>query len=85
MELYIPPERPQRNLLNGRFLKGCTPHNKGKEMKFHSDKTKQRCINNLLKGRGGCRDESEKRGFNKRREVAWGIPVDTRSQRGDRC
>ena len=53
MELYIPPERPQRNLLNGRFLKGCTPHNKGKEMKFHSDNTKQRCINNLLKGRGG--------------------------------
>lgn len=29
-ELYIPIERPTRNLVNGRFLKGHTPHNKGK-------------------------------------------------------
>lgn len=26
-ELYIPIERPTRNLVNGRFLKGHTPHN----------------------------------------------------------
>lgn len=30
-ELYIPIERPERNLVNGRFLKGHTPHNKGKK------------------------------------------------------
>jgi hypothetical protein len=31
-ELYVQPERIQRNPLNGRFLKGFTPHNKGKRM-----------------------------------------------------
>lgn len=31
MELYIPIERPHRNLKNGRFLKGNVPHNKGKK------------------------------------------------------
>ena len=29
-ELTFSQERPKRNLVNGRFLKGCTPHNKGK-------------------------------------------------------
>lgn len=29
-ELYIEPERRYRNALNGQFLKGNTPHNKGK-------------------------------------------------------
>ena len=36
-ELYIEPERRDRNALNGQFLKGNTPHNKGKrwnEWKF---------------------------------------------------
>ena len=32
-ELYIPVERPTRNPINGRFLKGIAPHNKGKTMK----------------------------------------------------
>ena len=51
-ELYIPPERFERNLVNGRFLKGCTPHNKGKRMTYHSKWAKRRSIKNLSKGRG---------------------------------
>ena len=39
-ELYIPIERPTRNLVNGRFLK------------FHSRWSKRRCLKNLEKGRG---------------------------------
>ena len=30
-ELYIPPQRLNRNPINGRFLKGSIPHNKGKK------------------------------------------------------
>ncbi len=51
-ELYIPIERPARNLVNGRFLKGIAPHNKGKAMNYHSKKSKRRSLNNLVKGRG---------------------------------
>lgn len=50
-ELYIPIERPTRNLVNGRFLKGHSPHNKGKKLKFHSRWSKRRCLKNLEKGR----------------------------------
>lgn len=51
-ELYIEPERPQRHLLNGQFLKGHTPHNKGTKMKYKSRKSKKRSVVNLIKGRG---------------------------------
>ena len=50
-ELFIPIERPTRNLVNGRFLKGHTPHNKGKTLKFHSRWSRRRCLKNLEKGR----------------------------------
>ena len=30
-ELYIEKEVPKRNAVNGRFLKGHVPHNKGKK------------------------------------------------------
>ena len=30
-ELYLGEDRPQRNAKTGRFLKGCTPYNKGKK------------------------------------------------------
>lgn len=53
-ELYIPPERPERNLVNGQFLKGCTPHNKGKRMTYHSKWTKRRSLQGLVKGRGAA-------------------------------
>lgn len=50
-ELYIPIERPTRNLVNGRFLKGHTSYNKGKKIKFHSIWSERRCLRNLEKGR----------------------------------
>ena len=44
MELYIPPERPQRNLVNGQFLKGNSPFNKGKKWKDYMDEeTYKKC------------------------------------------
>lgn len=36
-ELYIPIERPTRNLVTGKFLKGHIPHNKGKKMSDYMD------------------------------------------------
>ena len=35
-ELYIPPERFERDFITGRFLKGCVSHNKGRKMVYHS-------------------------------------------------
>ena len=45
-ELYIPIERPERNLVNGRFLKGHTPHNKGKKWADYMDMRKAKRIKN---------------------------------------
>lgn len=42
-ELYIPPEIPVRNTINGRFTKGYIPHNKGKKWDdFMSKEAQQR-------------------------------------------
>ena len=46
-ELYIPPERPERNLVNGRFLKGHTPHNKGKKWADYMDMRKAKRIKRI--------------------------------------
>lgn len=46
-ELYIPQERPTRNALTGRFLKGCTPYNKGKKW---SDYMGKRAMKRAAKG-----------------------------------
>jgi hypothetical protein len=51
-ELYIPPERFERDFITGRFLKGCVSHNKGRKMVYHSKRSKARSIKNLSKGRG---------------------------------
>lgn len=51
-ELYIPPERFERDLITGRFLKGCISRNKGRKMVYHSKRSKARSIKNLSKGRG---------------------------------
>lgn len=51
-ELYIPPERFERDLITGRFLKGCVSRNKGRKMVYHSKRSKARSIKNLSKGRG---------------------------------
>ena len=51
-ELYIEPERPQRNLKNGRFLKGSTPYCKGKKWaEFIPAEKRERCLANLKIGR----------------------------------
>lgn len=43
MELYIPKERPQRNAVNGRYLKGVKPHNKGRKWsEWMSEEAQQR-------------------------------------------
>lgn len=41
-ELNLGPERPQRNLVNGRFLKGSTPANKGKTWDEYMSKRAQK-------------------------------------------
>ena len=48
-ELYIPPERFERDLITGRFLKGCISRNKGRKMVYHSKRSKARSIKNLSK------------------------------------
>ena len=50
--LYIPPKRIYRNPTNGQFLKGITPHNKGKKWEDYMDmrkakKVKRIAISNL--------------------------------------
>lgn len=40
-ELKIGPERVSRNPVTGRFVKGCTPHNKGKRWGEYMSKQKQ--------------------------------------------
>ena len=64
MELYIAPEKLSKNPLNGRFLKGHTPHNKGKKWVDYLDMRKARRMKkNLQKGRVG---NSSIAGWNKR-------------------
>ena len=46
-ELYIPIEKPNRNLENGRFLKGNVPHNKGKKWADYMDMRKARRIKRI--------------------------------------
>lgn len=67
-ELYIPPERPGRNFVTGRFLKGNAPHNKGKKWADYIDGRKiRRMLKGLELGRKGKRNIG---GWNKRTVVA---------------
>lgn len=54
-ELTLSPERPQYNPTNGQFLKGHTPHNKGKKWEDYMDMRKARRIKRIacknLRGR----------------------------------
>ena len=43
-ELYLPPERKAYNPTNGQFLKGHTPHNKGKRWSEWMSKRGQRKV-----------------------------------------
>lgn len=47
MELYIAIEKFDRNLLTGRYLKGSTPHNKGKKWNDYMDKRKIKRIKRI--------------------------------------
>lgn len=46
-ELYIEPERRDRNALNGHFLKGNTPHNKGKRWSEWMDMRKAKRVKRI--------------------------------------
>jgi hypothetical protein len=47
MELYIEPIRIKHNPLNGRFLKGHEPHNKGKKWEDYLDMRKAKRIKRI--------------------------------------
>ena len=47
MELYIPNEPFKYNKLNGRFLKGNVPHNKGKKWEDYMDMRKAKRIKRI--------------------------------------
>ena len=56
-ELYIERERPQRNAVNGRFLKGHVPHNKGKKWNEWMDMRKSKNIKRIgIKNLHGRKD-----------------------------
>ena len=46
-ELFIEPERPQRNKKYGRFLKGHVPHNKGKRWEDYMDMRKAKRLKRI--------------------------------------
>lgn len=46
-ELYLPPERPKYNPINGQFLKGHVPHNKGKKWSDYMDGRKAKRIKRI--------------------------------------
>lgn len=53
MELYLAPVKPQHNPVNGRFLKGHKPFNKGKKWADYMDMRKaEKVKKNLLLGSG---------------------------------
>lgn len=64
-ELYIPADRPTHNPLNGQFLKGNVPHNKGKKWgEYMTKRTMKRAAKgwvNLDKYRPKSRPENAER------------------------
>lgn len=49
-ELHTPQDTPKRNAKNGRFLKGFTPHNKGKKWSEWMDMRKAKRVLRIAKG-----------------------------------
>ena len=49
MELYLEPIRMTRNPVNGKFLKGHVPHNKGKKWSDYMDMRKAKRIKRIAK------------------------------------
>lgn len=46
-ELYIPPQRLTRNAVNGRFMKGHVPFNKGKKWSDYMDMRKAKRVKRI--------------------------------------
>ena len=71
MELYIEPIRLQRNAVNGKFLKGNEPFNKGKKWNdYLSVEMQNKCREQLSKGRKGRKGRKDIGGCNKKAVVA---------------
>lgn len=68
MELYIPIERPNRNLTTGRFLKGSIPHNKGRKASEYM--TPEGLANSIRMGRKNLKPNKNLGGHNKRAVIA---------------
>lgn len=65
MELYIEPNKITKNPLNGRFLKGHIPHNKGKKWEDYMDMRKARKMKKCLE-LGRKQGNSMIAGYNKK-------------------
>lgn len=68
MELYIEPIRPTINRMNGQFLKGHEPFNKGKKWSDYMDMRKAKRIIRIAKQ--NLRGRSDIGGWNKKQIVA---------------
>jgi len=54
-ELKMAPERKNRNPVNGRFVKGCTPYNKGKKWdEYISKREQKKRLEHLHRFNGRC-------------------------------
>lgn len=54
-ELKMAPERKNRNPVNGRFVKGCTPYNKGKKWdEYMSKREQKKRLEHLHRFNGRC-------------------------------
>lgn len=70
MKTYDEFNRPQRNALNGRFLTGSTPHNKGRKMEtYMTDDKIAKCKEQLVFGRCKPGERPPCAGWNKRAVV----------------
>ena len=69
MELYIEPIRPQRNRINGQFLKRHTPFNKGKKWTDYMDMRKARRIIRVAKK--NLRGRMDIGGYGKKQIIAF--------------
>lgn len=67
MELWVPKERPTRNVVTGRFLKGHTPSNKGRKWSEWMSKKSQL---HAMKGWKNLRPRMDIRGWNARPCIA---------------
>ena len=84
-ELYIPPKRIYRNPTNGQFLKGLTPHNKGKKWEDYMDMRKAKrikriALSNLKHNKLKALKEKAKTDYKAFREMFPKLPADRTEQ-----